>query len=376
MLTRFAVVLAFAILPAICGDWNPKLAEQYLDSRQKEWVAWPHALESGVPCVSCHTGLPYLLARPALRRALGEAGPTLYEGVLVASMRATVVRTDANDLFHGLKGPLVDQVYGAQVVLSALVLAMDDAQRGRLSPEGEKSLQRMWSTQIRSGKDKGTWQWSDFDLDPWETADSAYYGAALGALATGIAPDGYQARPEIRENIAELKAYLRDGLKTQPLHNRLFLLWASAKVRDLLPEAGKQAILEEVWKKQQADGGWTLESLGQWKKREKAPPTSGSNGYATAVVAFAVEQAGVGHSDAGLSRTLAWLKAHQDPQSGRWAADSMNHPHESGSMPALFMSDAATGYATAALLAAERTAPHQHGRPTAKVSEVRATRNP
>jgi squalene-hopene/tetraprenyl-beta-curcumene cyclase len=275
-----------------------------------------------------------------------------------------------------LKGLIADQVYGAQLVLSAMVLAMDDAQRGRMSPEGEQALQRMWTTQIHSGKDKGAWLWSDFDLDPWETVDSAYYGAALSALATGIAPDGYQARPEIRENIAEMKAYLRDGLKTQPLHNRLFVLWASAKLRDLLTDAEKQAILDEVWKKQQPDGGWTLESLGQWKKRDKAPPISGSNSYATSVVAFTLEEAGVAHSDAGLSRGMAWLRSHQDSQSGRWFAESMNHPHESGSMPALFMTDAATGYATAALLAMERSPAHQKGRPTAKVSEVRAVRNP
>jgi hypothetical protein len=93
------------------------------------------------------------------------------------------------------------------------------------------------------------------------------------------------------------------------------------------------------------------------------------------VVAFAVEQAGAGRSEASLARGLAWLRAHQDPESGRWSAESMNHPHDSGSMPALFMSDAATGYATAALLAAERTIPHQHGRPTAKISEGRAARN-
>jgi squalene-hopene/tetraprenyl-beta-curcumene cyclase len=377
MFTRIAVVLACTGLPVWCGDWNPKLAEQYLEARQKAWVGWPTAMASGVACVSCHTGLPYLLARPALRHALGETtGPTLYEGVLVASMRATVIRTDAKDLFHGLKGPIVDQVYGAQVVLSALVLAMDDAQRGRMSPEAETSFKRLWALQVHDGDEKGAWHWSDFDLDPWETKDAAYYGAALGALATGIAPEGYQARPDIRENIAEMKTYLHDGLKTQPLHNRLFLLMASGKMHDLISEADKQAILDEVWKKQQPDGGWTLESLGQWKKRADAPPTSGSNSYATAVVAFAVEQLGAGHSDANLARGLAWLRTHQDPESGRWSAESMNHPHDSGSMPALFMSDAATGYATAALLAAERTAPHQHGRPTAKVSEVRAARNP
>jgi len=127
-------------------------------------LAYGHALRCG--CVSCHTGLPYLLSRPALRHAMGEkTGPTLYESVLVDSMRATVIRTDANDLFAGLKGVIVDQVYGAQVVLSSLVLAMDDAPRGKLSPEGEKAFDRMWSLQLKSGADKGAWLWSDFDLD-------------------------------------------------------------------------------------------------------------------------------------------------------------------------------------------------------------------
>jgi squalene-hopene/tetraprenyl-beta-curcumene cyclase len=253
---------------------------------------------------------------------------------------------------------------------------MDDAQRGRLTPETEASLKRMWTTQVHEGEDKGAWQWSNFDLDPWETKDAVYYGAALSALATGIAPDGYQARPEIQDNIAEMRTYLRDGLKGQPLHNRLFLLMASAKLHNLLPEADKQAIVDEIWKKQQADGGWTLESLGQWKKREKAPVNVGSNSYATAVVVYALEQAGAGHSDNGLARGLAWLRTHQDPESGRWNAESMNHPHDAGSMPALFMSDAATGYATAALLAAERVSPQQHGHPTAKISAVGAARNP
>jgi hypothetical protein len=31
------------------------------------------------PCVSCHTGMTYLLARPVLRRALHESEPTTFE---------------------------------------------------------------------------------------------------------------------------------------------------------------------------------------------------------------------------------------------------------------------------------------------------------
>jgi squalene-hopene/tetraprenyl-beta-curcumene cyclase len=362
MSIRFAVVFALTCASAFCQNWNARQAEQYLDSRQKEWIGWPMAMHSGVACVSCHTGLTYLISRPALRHALAEkSGPTLYESVLVDSMRATVIRTDAKDLFAGLKGPIIDQVYGAQVVLSALVLANDDAAHGKLSPEGEKAFERMWSIQVKDGGDKGAWQWSDFDLDPWETKDSAYYGAALAALATGLAPADYQARPAIQENVAALKNYLREGLKTQSLHNRLFLLWASSKLGGLLTDADKQAILGELWRKQETDGGWTMQSAGQWKKREAAADAIGSNAYITALAAFTTEQAGVKPSEPGLSKALAWLKTHQD-STGAWIADSMNHKHSSfGPIPEKFMSDAATGYATAALLAAgdggiERTA--------------------
>jgi squalene-hopene/tetraprenyl-beta-curcumene cyclase len=361
MFLRLTAFAALTVVPGFCADWNAPSAEQYMDSRQKEWVAWPTAMNSGVACVSCHTGLPYLLARPALREALGEkTGPTLYESVLVASMRATVIRTDANDLFSGLKGPIVGEVYGAQVVLSALVLAMDDAKRAKLSPEGEKSFERLWSLQVKSGTDKGAWLWSDFDLDPWETKDSVYYGAALGALATGLAPANYQGRPEIQDNLAALREYLRVALPTQPLHNRLFLLWASSKMRDVLPDADKQAILAELWRKQEADGGWSIQSLGQWKARAAAPAaaSTASNSYATALAAFTAEQAGVPPSQPGLSKALAWLRSHQNAQ-GYWTADSMNHKHAAGSMPEKFMSDAATGYATAALLAAD--AKHDEG---------------
>jgi len=362
MSIRFAVLLTLAAAPAFCQNWNARQAEQYLDARQKAWDAWPMALHSGVACVSCHTGLTYLISRPALRQSLGEkSGPTLYERVLVDSMRATVIRTDAKDLFAGLKGPIVDQVYGAQVVLSSLVLAMDDAPHGKLSPEGEKAFERMWSIQLKDGPDKGAFHWSDFDLDPWETKDAAFYGASLAALATGLAPADYQARPEIRDNVAALESYLRAGQKTQSLHNKMFLLWASAKLAGLLSEADKKAILDELWSKQEADGGWTMQSFGQWKKREAAAVSVGSNSYITALAAYATEQAGVQPSQPGLSKALAWLGTHQDA-SGAWIADSMNHKHSAyGPIPEKFMSDAATGYATAALLGAgdqgiERTA--------------------
>jgi hypothetical protein len=272
--------------------------------------------------------------------------------LLVEGTRATVFRTDAKELFGGLKGRLIDQVYGAVSVVSAVVIAMEDAPRGKLSPEGEKAFERMWSIQVKEGSDQGAWQWSDYNLDPWETKDSVAYGAALGALATGLAPGDYQARPEIRRNVTALTAYLRAKQANTALHNRLFLLWASSKLRDLLPASDKQTILAELQRKQEADGGWTLAAMGPWPKHDAAPASAGSNSYLTALAAFTMEQAGVKASDPVLSRALAWLRTHQDP-GGYWAAESMNHKHEAGSVPEKFMTDAATGYATAALLAAE-----------------------
>src|SRR5260370_12535653 len=103
MLTRVACMVALAAalapFPVFCGDWNPRLAAQYLDSRQKEWFAWPSANATGVPCVSCHTGLTYLLARPALSRALGESERTPYETGLLDGMRSRVGKKDVAERF-------------------------------------------------------------------------------------------------------------------------------------------------------------------------------------------------------------------------------------------------------------------------------------
>jgi hypothetical protein len=42
MSPRIVIGLFLASMPAFC-DWNPQLAANYLDGRQKEWFAWPRA---------------------------------------------------------------------------------------------------------------------------------------------------------------------------------------------------------------------------------------------------------------------------------------------------------------------------------------------
>ncbi len=330
-----ALALASAALAAGPRDWNPRLAAGYLDQRQKDWFAWKPASRTGGPCVSCHTGVPYLIARPALRRALGETDVISYEDGLRSGLRTRTASPPApGPGAHAIEG------IGVEAVLAALFLPGDR----------EHAFDRLWSLQIKEGPAKGAWPWFNLDLDPWETPEAQFYGASLAAMAIGEAPPEYRKRPEA----AALIAYFSNSLDSQPLHNRLTLLWASAKWPAILAASKRQAILDETWRRQQPDGGWTAESLGPFATRAAAPESSGSNSYATAVASVALLKAGVPASDPRLANALTWLRSHQDKQSGYWAAESMNKHYEAGSMQILFMRDAATALASLALLEAER----------------------
>src|SRR4051812_33182565 len=55
-------------------SWDPRAAAAYLDDRQTWWESWSKARrDRGTVCLSCHTAMPYALARPELRTALGDA---------------------------------------------------------------------------------------------------------------------------------------------------------------------------------------------------------------------------------------------------------------------------------------------------------------
>jgi squalene-hopene/tetraprenyl-beta-curcumene cyclase len=210
------------------------------------------------------------------------------------------------------------------------------------SPE---AMERLWALQIKDGAGKGAWNWFNLVLDPWEMPDSRFYGAAVAAMSI---PPADQARPEARE----LVAYLQREQASQPLHNRLMLLWASTRFAPILQPVDRSAIIRQVWKAQQADGSWTNEGMGPFTLHAAAPESTGGNSYMTAFTAYVMQQAGGDPGNSGLRRALAWLRGHQDPESGAWQAVSMNKKFPGGSQEAKFMSDAATGFAVLALLGA------------------------
>ena len=341
-------------------SWNEKYAAAYLDERQTWWMEWPKAKRDHETfCVSCHTALPYALSRPALRRSLAERIPSAPERRLLDNVTKRVrlwneIGPYYNDADWGAYKGVESR--GTESVLNALVLASHDADNGQLSDNTRTAFANMWGEQQTSGNKKGAWRWQRFGKEPWEADDSDYYGAALAALALGTAPGNYHATPEIQSRLTMLREYLNREYTAQTAVNHAYLLWASAKVPGLIKSEQRDAIIDELLDKQQADGGWSLSSLvGEWKRQDGTPQETESDGYATGLIVFTLEEVRITPENARLKRGLAWLAGNQDRREGSWAAYSLNRNKQNHISPetARFMNDAATAYAVLALTKAK-----------------------
>jgi len=345
----------------IARSWDPKAAAAYLDMRQAWWMAWPRTQRDHETfCVSCHTAVPYALSRSALRGVLAEQAPSLQERRLLDSVTKRVRLWKEVEPFYkdADRGPYKSvESRGTESVLNALILSSRDAQNGQLSDDAQIAFENMWAEQQIAGKQKGAWLWLRFKNEPWEADDSDYFGATLAAVAIGIAPENYRAAPEVQPSLGLLREYLNREFTTQTSINRVLLLWAAAKLPGLLEPDRQNAIIRELLEKQQADGGWSLSSLsGDWKRADGTPQETTSDGYATGLITFALQRAGMSPKNPKLTRGLAWLTANQDKAKGCWPAYSLNKNRENHISPetALFMNDAATSYAVLSLAAASR----------------------
>jgi squalene-hopene/tetraprenyl-beta-curcumene cyclase len=334
--------------------WNQKAAAKYLDQRQTWWMNWPKAARDHETfCVSCHTVVPYALARPALRSALAENAPSVNERKLLENVTKRVLLWNDMQPFYSDKevGALkTPQSRGTESILNALILACYETQNAEPSEAMRKAFQNMWSEQKEKGEGKGSWSWLNFHTQPWEADDSPYYGATLAAIAVGIAPNNYRSNPEIQDHLQALRDYLQRNYEKQPRNNHIFLLWASTKSPGLLTPEQRQSIIDSAFALQRPDGGWSLSSLvGTWKRGDGTPLETKSDGYATGMIAFALQQAGVSRENAQLKKSLAWLANNQDQKEGLWPAYSLNKQRDPSADAWLFMSDAATAYSVLAL---------------------------
>lgn len=345
------------------NSWNQRAAANYLDNREAWWMAWPAAArDHGTFCISCHTALTYALSRPALGSALGEQVPPGAERRLLDNVTKRVRLWKEVKPYYGDQAK---QSRGTEAVLNALILATSDVSSGRLSKDTRTALDNMFALQEPTGSQKGAWPWIDFRNEPWEADDSPFYGACLAALAIGTAPENYRATPGIQNNLELLRDYLTRESPKQSLIHQVALLWASTKLPGLIDPQQQKSIIKEVVSKQRADGGWSLSSLAWtwrgtslfslaklWIRSDATPLVEKSDGYATGLIALALQETGLPQENISLQRGLAWLVHNQRGVDGGWPAYSLNKRHDPSSGTGHFMNDAATAFAVLALIQA------------------------
>ena len=352
-----AALLSLSLAGAAClhdaraGEppaWSPQTAAHYLDHRENWWQFWTEAhLDHGTICVSCHTVLPYALSRPELRRLNGEKAPTVMEQRLLSNVEQRVSNWSQMQPYYSEAAGVGKsaQSRSTESVLNAVILAAYDAQQGQVRDVTQTAFDNAWALQ----QSTGGWSWQDFKLSPWETADSSYFGVTLLALEAHRLPASFASDARNSTHLEQLQAYLRSAYASQPLINRIYVLWASSKSPTLLDRTERRALLEELRHVQQSDGGWRTAGLNHIGRKDHSADPAESDGFATALVVLALRATGTDKTEPMLRRGEAWLGSHQRAD-GSWPAASMNKVRDPESEAAPFMSDAATGYAALALL--------------------------
>lgn len=334
-------------------SWDAAAAGKYLEGRVGFWQTWPSAQrDHDTACVSCHTILPYAIARPSLLKTVGTAVGTANEQRMLSNVARRVTMWREVEPFYPdqTRGiPKSSESRGTESVLNALILSTRDASAGTLSHETKLALSNMWELQMRTGSLKGGWAWLNFGLEPWEGPASTYFGASIASIAIARAPGRYADSADIQPQLTLLKEYLRAGADTESLFNRLMIAWASGQLPGVLDAGQRKKIQEAALAVQNADGGWSMAALAPWTRQDNTTIDRGSDGFATALTTLALLESGVATSTPAMRTARAWLVSHQDPKSGAWSAMSVNRLRDPATEPGKFMTDAATGYAVLAL---------------------------
>jgi squalene-hopene/tetraprenyl-beta-curcumene cyclase len=290
-----AVAASWAAMAAAGDDDQARVrrAVSYLDGRQDDWSRFAKSQRGEgadkTSCVSCHTGISYILARPELRRFAAKPGPAAAEERTIAAVSLRVEHWAELDsrrfqLMYDSDDDKKAESRGTEAVVNVLILARDDA-RGRKAPSSatRTALQHLWKTQTTEGSDAGSWDWLNFGLQPWEGDGSRVFGAALAAIAVGSAP-GYldqELDEAASRGVRSLRDYLRRRLPDESLYNRIWILEASTTWKDLLSADQKRQVIDQLLAARRADGGWSLASLGNFKRVDGTPQVQDSDGYAT-----------------------------------------------------------------------------------------------
>jgi squalene-hopene/tetraprenyl-beta-curcumene cyclase len=365
----FTATVAIWAATAVAGNAEDadriRRAVAYLDARQDDWSRFANTQRGEgadrTSCLSCHTGVSYALARPALRRFTAETGPATAEERMLAAVNLRVAHWDDLDtprfrLMYDSDDRKKAESRGTEAVLNALILARDDAACGRSGPSASTrtAFQQLWQTQTKEGKAAGSWDWLNFGLAPWEANDSRAFGAALAALAVGSAP-GYREQgldEEASRGLGALRDYLRRRFPEETLYNRLWILEAATTWNDLLSVDQRREVVDQLVPIQRDDGGWALATLGKFPRVDGTVQAHDSDGDATGLTLHVLFRAGSSATRPEVSKGLGWLRSHQQ-KDGTWPGRSVNKERDPKTFVGKLMTDAATAVVALALNEAE-----------------------
>lgn len=280
-------------------SFSAELAAQYLDIAALNW-------QKNRGCVTCHTNMSYLMARPALQFVSKDSGEVrdFFENHYLQKWE------------QGKKTPRV----GYEPVVVGAALAFNDAVTTRkLSETTRNTLDMMWSTQ----RSDGSWNWAKCGWAPMEIDD--HYGVTLAALAVGIAPEDYANTNAATAGMKKIRQYLANH-PPPSLHHRAMIAWASIRVGGLMDQPERASVVEELLAKQLSDGGWSTPAfLDDWiefkRKDGKPQDRDTSDAYGTGLAIVIAREIGIQATDERLQRGIAWLKTNQR-ESGKWFARS------------------------------------------------------
>ena len=289
------------------------LALDYLEHGAQAW-------NTQRKCVTCHTNGIYMTVRPALTETLGKPYEAVREFFVETLKQLEGLDTDK----------LKQSTRPAQVIYLAAGLAEWDKHVTKArSPETDRALKLMLAIQTETG----TWG----TLDCWPPYESdAFHEATVAAMAVAAAPDWLNS---IRDDapllgkVELLKTYLRTQAPPHD-YGRVLLLWASARMPDLLSSDQKADLIEMLWKHQRQDGGWSIRTFaapeawgkGNRAERLKAEPDQAnpaSDGHHTGLAIIVLRESGVPANDPRLQKGIDWIKSNQRI-SGRWWTKSLN----------------------------------------------------
>jgi len=257
-------------------------------------------------CGTCHTNLPYLMARPTTRETKTDSKSSEIRRLLLAYSSERMLKPD--EFIAMTVGPI------------ASALALNDAfTTGKLDFQVRNLLDYV----LRIQSAQGGWQYPTPPfLLPFLERDRAYL-AYLVALGVGYAPGRYYEATSARVGFGKLQSFIRHHLPANA-HDKAVLLWASVRTPGLLSSAEQADYENELRGLQNRDGGWTLPSMGEWHRHDGAPnsPKGESDGYATGLVTLVLCERGSISSSSSIHRAIEWLKNNQRV-SGRWFTRSL-----------------------------------------------------